>query len=100
LSAKRRTLALVNGTSSHAEIAAASSGFELPATSLIEPFFAEIAASPFEVGDTLFNISSAFRNPRYRGFRMCEGLPRTACRWQYGACVYPAKTDFSRHARS
>ena len=59
MSAKRRTLALVSGTPSTEEISAANSGFELPATSLMEPFFAEIAASPFDVGETLFNMSAA-----------------------------------------
>src|ERR1700760_1435982 len=57
MSANRRTIALVGGTLSHLEICCASSGLELPATSLMEPFFADMDASPRALLDTTFNIS-------------------------------------------
>src|SRR5258706_7412736 len=57
LSAKRRTLALVSGMSSPAAMAWAKAGLELPATSLIEPFLADIDASPRALLDTTFSIS-------------------------------------------
>ena len=61
MSAKRRTLALVSGRCSQLAISWASTGLELPATSLIEPFLADIDASPRALLDTMFSIS---RNPR------------------------------------
>src|SRR3954447_10160784 len=69
LSAKRRTLALASGRCSHSAICWASTGLELPATSLIEPFLADIDASPRALLDTTFSISripgtGAFRWPR------------------------------------
>src|SRR6478752_5166791 len=57
LSAKRRTLALVSGISSPSAMAWARAGLELPATSLIEPFLADIDASPRALLDTTFSIS-------------------------------------------
>src|SRR5882757_3808629 len=58
LSAKRRTLALVSGISRPSAMACASAGLELPATSLIEPFLADIDASPRALLDTTFSISN------------------------------------------
>src|SRR5205823_6223622 len=69
LSAKRRTLALVSGRCSQLAISWASTGLELPATSLIEPFLAAIDASPRALLDTTFSIS---RNPRNRRVSMGE----------------------------
>src|SRR5882757_6576104 len=57
LSAKRRTLALVSGRSSPSAMACARAGLELPATSLTEPFLADINASPRALLDTTFSIS-------------------------------------------
>src|SRR5271154_1008324 len=57
MSAKRRTTALVSGRSSPLAIACASAGLEFPATSLIEPFLADIEASPRVLLDTTFSIS-------------------------------------------
>src|SRR5204863_4798206 len=57
LSAKRRTLALVSGRFSQLAISWARTGLELPATSLIEPFLADIDASPRALLDTTFSIS-------------------------------------------
>src|SRR5206468_5816990 len=61
LSAKRRTLALVSGMSRPWAMAWASTGLELPATSLIEPFLADIDASPRALLDTTFSISDTCR---------------------------------------
>src|SRR5712671_5666160 len=69
LSAKRRTLALVSGISSPAAIAWASAGLELPATSLIEPFLADIDASPRALLDTTFSISDPYRTGGFRWAR-------------------------------
>src|SRR5256714_12185000 len=57
MSAKRRTTALVSGSSSSPAMALAKAGLELPATSLIEPFLADIDASPRALLDTTFSIS-------------------------------------------
>src|SRR5215207_439470 len=56
LSANRRTLALASVKSSLSAISCASAGLELPATSLIEPFLADIDASPRVLLDTTFSI--------------------------------------------
>src|SRR3954465_13646562 len=64
MSAKRRTTALVSDRSSPSAMACAKAGFELPATSLMEPFLADIDASPRALLDTTFSIS---RNPRETG---------------------------------
>src|ERR1700687_4902992 len=57
MSAKRRTTALVSCRSRPLAISCASAGLELPATSLIEPFLADIDASPRALLDTTFSIS-------------------------------------------
>src|SRR5882672_9662474 len=56
LSAKRRTLALASGRCSQLAISWAKAGLELPATSLMEPFLADIEASPRALLDTTFSI--------------------------------------------
>ena len=71
MSAKRRTTALVSGRFSHLAISCASTGLELPATSLIEPFLADIDASPRALLDTTFSIS---RNPRNRRVSTSEEI--------------------------
>src|SRR4051812_38770660 len=67
LSAKRRTLALVSGMSSPSAIACAKAGLELPATSLIEPFLADIDASPRALLDTTFSISDTCKPAGFDG---------------------------------
>src|ERR1700761_2361036 len=73
LSAKRRTLALVSGKFSQSAISLASAGLELPATSLMEPFLADIDGSPRALLDTRFNISEYPRNRRLRRPRGYQG---------------------------
>src|SRR5436853_5000116 len=67
MSAKRRTTALVSGSSSSPAMALANAGLELPATSLIEPFLADIDASPRALLDTTFSISSPYRTAGFDG---------------------------------
>src|SRR5882762_1627851 len=67
LSAKRRTLALVSGRSRPSAMACASAGLELPATSLIEPFLADIDASPRALLDTTFSISDTCKPAGFDG---------------------------------
>src|SRR6267378_5287185 len=57
MSAKRRTMALVSGRWSQLAISCARAGLELPATSLMEPFLADIDPSPRALLDTTFSIS-------------------------------------------
>src|SRR4051794_40381899 len=69
MSAKRRTTALASCRSRPLAISCAKTGLELPATSLIEPFLADIAASPRNPVDTTLSIlntrgSGAFFNVR------------------------------------
>src|ERR1051325_7868749 len=63
MSAKRRTTPLVRGTPIPSAIACASAGLELPAISLMEPFLADIDASPHALLDTTFSISYAPSSP-------------------------------------
>src|SRR5206468_12432741 len=88
LSAKRRTLALVSGRCSQLAISWASTGLELPATSLIEPFLAAIDASPRALLDTTFSIS---RNPRNRRVSMGEEISGRGLGWQPVDPVFPVK---------
>src|SRR5439155_2378387 len=88
LSAKRRTLALVSGRCSQLAISWASTGLELPATSLIEPFLAAIDASPRALLDTTFSIS---RNPRQRALLMGEEISGGWLGWQPIDVVFPVK---------
>ena len=58
-----------SGRSSQSAIACAKAGLELPATSLMEPFLADIEASPRALLDTMFSIwdthgTGAFRQAR------------------------------------
>ena len=66
--------ALVSGRSSQLAMACASAGLELPATSLIEPFLADIEASPRALLDTMFSISEY---PWNRRVSMGEVISRT-----------------------
>src|ERR1700738_4868900 len=65
MSAKRRTTALVSGRRSQLAISSARAGLALPATSLMEPFLADIDASPRALLDTMFSISGYPRNRRF-----------------------------------
>src|SRR6267378_1252539 len=88
MSAKRRTVALVSGRCSQSAISCASTGLELPATSLIEPFLADIDASPRVLLDTTFSIS---RNPGNRRVSMSEEISGRRLGWQPIAPVFPGK---------
>src|SRR5882757_2713931 len=88
LSAKRRTLALASGRCSHSAISWASTGLELPATSLIEPFLADIDASPRALLDTTFSIS---RNPREPARFDERGNTGGWLGWQPVGPVFPVK---------
>src|ERR1700712_5492838 len=89
LSAKRRTLALVSGRCSQLAISCASAGLEWPATSLMEPFLADIEASPRALLDTTFSISEY---PRNRRVSMGEGISRRWLGWQPIAAGFPAES--------
>src|SRR6266576_3567565 len=65
MSAKRRITALASVRPSPWAISCASAGLELPATSLIEPFLADIDASPRALLETLFSISGYPQNRRF-----------------------------------
>src|SRR3979411_799062 len=67
MSAKRRTTALASGWSRPLAISCASAGLELPATSLIEPFLADIDASPRALLDTMFSIYDTHGTARFDG---------------------------------
>src|SRR3954465_5123318 len=89
MSAKRRTTALVSGRSRPCAMAWAGAGLELPATSLMEPFLADIDASSRALLDTMFNIREyplAARLRRARKYQAggCNGNP--------GHYVFPAKS--------
>src|ERR1700712_5231398 len=71
MSANRRTTALVSDRPRPSAMALASAGLELPATSLIEPFLADINASPRALLDTTFSISEI---PRNRHVSMAEEI--------------------------
>src|SRR5690242_12100641 len=72
MSADRRTTVFVNANPSSSAIAVASAGLELPATSLMEPFLADIEISPRALLETIFSISGT------RG----TGNVARACRYQ------------------
>src|SRR5882757_7413075 len=65
MSAKRRITALASVRPSPWAISSASAGLELPATSLMEPFLADIDASPRALLDTTFSISGYPQNRRF-----------------------------------
>src|ERR1700737_687324 len=88
LSAKRRTLALASGRCSQLAISCAKAGLELPATSLIEPFLADIEASPRALLDTTFSISEY---PWNRRVSTSEVISRRGSLWQPVAAGFPAQ---------
>src|SRR5437868_13192475 len=65
MSAKRRTTALASGSLRPLAISCANKGLELPATSLIEPFLADIDASPRSPVDTTLSISDLLGLARF-----------------------------------
>src|SRR5438874_2245983 len=81
LSANRRTLALVSGISSPSAMACASAGLELPATSLIEPFLADIDASPRALLDTTFSISDTCKPAGFDARGDIRQVARLATHW-------------------
>src|ERR1700748_507250 len=93
LSAKRRTLALVSGKCSQSAISRASAGLELAATSLMEPFLADIDASPRASLDTMFSISEY---PWNRHVATCEVISRRGLRWQPIAHGFPAENRLGK----
>src|SRR5712664_346627 len=88
ISAKRRTMALVSGKGSQLAISCARAGLELPATSLIEPFLADIDASPRALLDTMFSISGY---PQNRRVSTSEVISRRGSGWQPVASCFPAQ---------
>ena len=80
MSANRRTTALVSARPSPSAISCASAGLELPATSLIEPFLADIAPSPRALLDTMFSISSTYRTGGFRWARKYQAGDAAATR--------------------
>src|SRR5438128_5006243 len=86
LSANRRTLALVSGISSPWAMACASAGLELPATSLIEPFLADIDASPRAWLDTTFSISDTCKPAGFDGRGDIRQVARLATHWARFPC--------------
>src|SRR5258705_3018936 len=88
MSAKRRTTALVSGRRRQLAISFARAGLELPATSLIEPFLADIQASPPGLLDTMFSISGY---PQKRRVSTSEVISRTWLGWQPVASGFPAQ---------
>src|SRR5690348_2219246 len=87
MSAKRRTTALVSGRPSPSAIAWERTGLEFPATSLMEPFLADIEDSPRTLLETLFSISG-FPGT---GVLTSEGISGPPPRWQPGAVVFLGK---------
>src|ERR1700722_7552485 len=93
LSAKRRRLALVSGRCSHSAMAFAITGLELPATSLIEPFLADIDASPRVLLETMFSISGS---QYHRRVSTRQGISRRGSGWQPIGTGFPAQNQHSR----
>src|SRR3954464_913488 len=87
MSAKRRTTALASCRSRPLAISFASAGLELPATSLIEPFLADIDVSPRALLDTTLSI----RDPQNRRVSTAEVISRTPLGWQPVARRFPAQ---------
>src|SRR5258706_9845159 len=92
MSAKRRTTALVSGRPSPWAISCASGGLELPATSLMEPFLADIDASPRALPETLFSIS---QYPQHRRVSTSEVISRRGSGWQPVASRFPGQKQLS-----
>src|SRR5262245_21361051 len=91
MSAKRRTTALVSGRSNPSAIAWARAGLELPATSLMEPFLADMDASSRALLDTAFSISKYPRSTVSTG----EAISGQRLRWQPGKVRYPVENPES-----
>src|SRR3954454_16378513 len=91
MSAKRLTTALVSGTWSAPAIACARAGLELPATSLMEPFFADIDVPPRALLDTMFSISGF---PRNRLPSTCEEISGGYRRWQPVGSGFPSEMPY------
>src|SRR4029077_19073364 len=81
MSANRRTTALVSARPRPSAICCASAGLELPATSLIEPFLADIDASLRALLDTMFSISSTYRTGGFRWARKYQAGGTAATRY-------------------
>src|SRR3954447_12853200 len=88
MSAKRRTLDLVSDNCSASAISCASAGLELPATSLIEPFLADIDAFPGALVDRTFSIPDTHKTG---AFRLRERDIKQAPERQEGAVGFPAQ---------
>src|SRR6266446_4875964 len=93
MSAKRRITALASVRPSPWAISCASAGLELPATSLIEPFLADIDASPRALLETMFSISVY---PRNRRVSTSEVISRRGLGWQPVASGFPAQNQYFR----
>src|SRR5882724_4368315 len=105
MSAKRRTTALVSGRRSQLAISCARAGLELPATSLMEPFLADIDASPRALLDTMFSIWDTHKNGAFRRARRYQAGDAAATRrpgfpgekWTtpglFGVTLLPAKAE-------
>src|SRR4029453_11637522 len=93
MSAKRRTTALVSGNPSPAAISCAKAGLELPATSLMEPFLADIDPSPRALLEAMFSISIY---PRTGAFLTSEVISRRWSGWQPVASGFPAQNQHLR----
>src|SRR3984957_1937959 len=95
MSAKRRTMALVGARCSQSAISCASAGLELPATSLMEPFLADIEASPRALLETMFSISQIPTEPARFDERgdIKEG-PRLATRRLRFSCAKSAANTY------
>src|SRR5207253_10521193 len=86
MSAKRRTTAFVGGMCSQSAICCACAGLELPATSLIEPFLADIDASPRALLDTTFSISDTCKPAGFDGRGDIRQVARLATHWARFPC--------------
>src|SRR3954453_16357356 len=93
ISAKRRTLDLVSDNSSAFAISLARTGLELPATSLIEPFLADIDASPRALVGTTFSISITLGTAPVDGRGDIKAEPER----QPAARVFPAQNQRRKH---
>src|SRR5437879_9482409 len=86
MSAKRRTTALVSGRSRPCAMACARAGLELPATSLMEPFLADMDASSRALLDTTFNIREY---PLGSTVTTGEEISGRGLQWQPGMLRFP-----------
>src|SRR3954454_15564514 len=89
MSAKRRTTALVSGRARTSAMDCARAGLEVPATSLIEPFLADMDASSRALLDTMFNIKQYPLEARLRRARKYQA---GGCNGNPGRYVFPAKS--------